>query len=140
MAPARISMLYTGLRVRDLDRSIRFYRRIGFRVSGRGTMQHGGQMVDLALPGNPHLVELNFYPTTNRYYEPFVAGSEFDHLGFRVDHIDAWARQLRRWRIPLVADFVDGTTRLVYARDPDGNWLEFCGPVPAKAAPRRPRG
>jgi catechol 2,3-dioxygenase-like lactoylglutathione lyase family enzyme len=102
-------------------------------------MQHGGQIVDLAFPGSRHWLELNYYPASNRFYEPYRPGSEFDHMGFDVDHVDAWVRQLRRWRIPIVADFTETGQRLVYARDPDGNWLEFCGPVEAKPAPRRRR-
>jgi catechol 2,3-dioxygenase-like lactoylglutathione lyase family enzyme len=85
------------------------------------------------------MLELNFYPVTNRFYEPFVAGSEFDHMGFRVDDVEGWARQLRRWRIPIVADFTESVQRLLYARDPDGNWLEFCGPIGPTPVTRRRR-
>jgi catechol 2,3-dioxygenase-like lactoylglutathione lyase family enzyme len=137
-APKRV-WRYTGLRVQDFARSIRFYRRMGFRVARRGGMQHGGRWVDLVFPGSPHRLELNFYPTTNRFYEPFVRGSEFDHMGFEVDEVEGWARQLRRWRIPLMADFTEGSQRLIYASDPDGNWLEFYGPVGRAPAARRRR-
>ncbi|MGA8537433.1 MAG: VOC family protein [Thermoplasmata archaeon] len=139
MAPPRPTWLYTGLRAQNLARSIRFYERIGFRVAQRGRMQHGGLMVDLKFGGSPHILELNFYPVRNQFYEPFVAGSEFDHMGFEVGDVDAWARQLRRWRIPIVADFTETTTRLLYARDPDGNWIEFCGPAGSKPKARRRR-
>jgi lactoylglutathione lyase len=139
MAARKVRWLYTGLRVQDLARSIRFYRRMGFRVAQRGAMQHGGQLVDLKFPGSLHVLELNFYPATNRFYEPFILGSGLDHMGFDVDDVDAWARQLRRAKVPIVADFTDGSHRLVYARDPDGNWLEFCGVVRPPSGARRPR-
>jgi catechol 2,3-dioxygenase-like lactoylglutathione lyase family enzyme len=132
--------LYTGLRVQNLARSIRFYQRMGFRQTKRGAMRHGGQFVDLAYPGSRHILELNFYPPANRFYEPFSTGTEFDHFGFEVEDIDRWARQLRRWRIPLVADFTEEPLRLIYARDPDGNWLEFCGRVAPPPPLRRRRG
>jgi catechol 2,3-dioxygenase-like lactoylglutathione lyase family enzyme len=137
MRSPRVRWVYSGIRVQDLSRSVRFYRRVGFRVGRRGRMQHGGQFVDLRFPGTPHTIELNFYPTTNRYYEPFIAGTEFDHFGFEVDDVTAWAQHLHRARIPLVLDFTEGVQRLIYIRDPDGNWLEFCGPAAAKGNSRR---
>jgi catechol 2,3-dioxygenase-like lactoylglutathione lyase family enzyme len=139
MASPKVRWIYSGLRVQNLTRSIRFYEKVGFHVTKRGAMEHGGLWVDLVYPGSVHLLELNFYPTTNRFYEPFVPGAEFDHLGFRVDDIDGWVRQLRRWRLPIVSDFTESTQRLVYVRDPDGNWLEFYG-VPRPPRPSRRRG
>jgi catechol 2,3-dioxygenase-like lactoylglutathione lyase family enzyme len=124
---------YTGIRVRDLDRSIRFYEKLGFKVTARGTMDHGGEIVDLAYPRHAHWLELNYYPRSNRYFEPHRSGTELDHFGFVVDDIEAWATTLRRWRFPIVADFIDRNFRLIYTRDPDGNWIELCGRI------RRPR-
>jgi catechol 2,3-dioxygenase-like lactoylglutathione lyase family enzyme len=92
-------------------------------------MDHGGQFVDLLYSGSRHFLELNFYPRTNRFYEPFRNGTEFDHFGFTVGDIDGWTRHLRRARVPIVADFTERGYRLVYARDPDGNWLEFGGRI-----------
>jgi catechol 2,3-dioxygenase-like lactoylglutathione lyase family enzyme len=129
MATPTLRWSYTGLRVQNLARSIRFYEKLGFQAGKRGRMEHGGQWAGLALPDGTHQLELNFYPTTNRFYEPFRAGTEFDHLGFEVDDIDAWVRLLRRRRLPIVADFTERDLRLVYTRDPDGNWVELCGPI-----------
>lgn len=130
----RLRWRYTGIRVRDLARSIRFYEKVGFRVTARGTMDHGGKIADLSFPGTSHWLELNYYPPGNPYYEPIRAGTEFDHLGFEVNDIEGWVRRVRRHRLTIVADFVERGTRLVYLRDPDGNWLEVCGPVRSSPA------
>ncbi len=138
MPTPRMTWSYTGLRVQDVACSIRFYQKLGFRPGKRGRMDHGGQWVGLELPNGTHQLELNFYPTTNKFYEPFRAGTEFDHLGFEVEDIARWAALLRRRRLPIVADFTERNLRLVYTRDPDGNWIEFCGPLlPPKPARRR---
>ncbi|MCI4364586.1 MAG: VOC family protein [Thermoplasmata archaeon] len=137
MPAPRTRWVYSGLRVQDLSRSIRFYEKLGLRVTSRGSMEHGGLWVELAMPGGRHALELNFYPTTNQFYEPFRAGTEFDHFGVEVDDIVAWVRYLRRRRLPIVADFMGTEQRLVYVRDPDGNWIEFYEPVAKKAPPRR---
>jgi catechol 2,3-dioxygenase-like lactoylglutathione lyase family enzyme len=135
---------YTGLRVRDLSRSVRFYRRLGFRVIGRGRMEHGGRWVGLQLPGSSHELELNHYPRGTRFHTPFRAGSEFDHLGFVVEDAEWWVRRLRRAHWPVVADWSEHGWRLIFVRDPDRNWLELGARLPPErpAARRRrvPRG
>jgi catechol 2,3-dioxygenase-like lactoylglutathione lyase family enzyme len=131
MPGVKVEFVYSGLRVRNLERSLRFYRRLGFRVHRRGTMEHGGRWVHLAFPGAAQRVELNFYPPSNRFYEPPRRGTEFDHFGFRVSDVEAWERRLRRLRFRVVARVRETHENLVYIRDPDGNWIEFFGPVPS---------
>lgn len=131
MPKVKVEFVYSGLRVRNLARSLRFYRKLGFKVYRRGRMGHGGTWVHLSFPGAAHRLELNFYPRTNRFYEPVRRGTEFDHLGFRVSDVEAWEAELRRRRLPIVARIRETHENLVYTRDPDGNWVEFFGPVAA---------
>src|SRR5271157_152310 len=130
MAKIEVDFVYAGLRVRNLAKSIRFYQKLGFTVYKRGTMEHGGLWVHLEFPGASQRVELNYYPRSNRFYTPLRKGTEFDHLGFRVSDVDAWERELRRRKLPIVARIRETYENIVYTRDPDGNWLEFFGPVP----------
>jgi len=135
MARSAERFLYSGIRVRDLRRSIAFYRSLGFRMVRRGRMEHGGQWVQMLFPGSRHWIELNFYPKGNRFYEPFRKGGEFDHFGFFTPDVERWYRRALRAGGKVVEDFVDGTNRLVYVNDPDGVCLEAFGP----ARPRRKR-
>ena len=137
MPSVKVEFVYSGLRVRSLARSLRFYRRLGFRVHKRGTMEHGGVWVHLDFPGAGHRLELNYYPRSTRFYEPLRRGTEFDHFGFRVSDVEAWERELRRRRLPVVARVRETHENLLYTRDPDGNWVEFFGPVPAPPARAR---
>ena len=129
MPKVKVEYVYSGLRVRNLARSLRFYRKMGFRVYARGTMGHGGRWVHLVFPGARQRVELNFYPRSNRFFEPFRKGTEFDHLGFRVSNVEAWEAELRRRKLRIVARIREPHENIVYTQDPDGNWLEFFGPV-----------
>ena len=44
---------YTGISVRNLDRSLAFYTQaIGMKVVNRGTMRHGGKYVQLEGAGS----------------------------------------------------------------------------------------
>jgi len=131
MPAVKVEFVYSGLRVRDLARSLKFYRRLGFRIHRRGRMEHGGVWVHLAFPGAAQRIELNYYPRGSRFYEPPRRGTEFDHFGFRVSDVEAWERTLRRRGFPITARVRESHENLVYTRDPDGNWIEFFGPVPA---------
>jgi catechol 2,3-dioxygenase-like lactoylglutathione lyase family enzyme len=130
MPKVKVEFVYSGLRTGNLARSLRFYRKLGFRVHRRGTMNHGGQWVHLSFPGAAQDIELNYYPRSNRFYEPIRRGTQFDHFGFRVSNVEAWEHELRRRRFPIVARIRETNENLVYTRDPDGNWIEFFGPVP----------
>lgn len=130
MVAVKVQFVYSGLRVRNLARSLRFYRKLGFQVYRRGKMGHGGEWVHLSYPGARQRVELNFYPRTNRYFEPIRKGTELDHLDFRVSNVEAWEKELRHRKLPIVARIREEHENLVYTRDPDGNWIEFFGPVP----------
>jgi len=133
---SRFRFLYSGVRVRNLDRAIRFYQQLGFRIAARGTMEHGGRWVQLKFPGSAHRLELNYYPQGSRYYVPFRPGEEFDHFGFFAPSIEDWVKIAQRAGARKKLDFVEGRSRVVYFEDPDGHWLEGFGHV---ARPRKRR-
>ncbi|MCI4366588.1 MAG: VOC family protein [Thermoplasmata archaeon] len=130
MAKVKIEFVYSGLRVRNLARSLRFYRKLGFEVQSRGKMDHGGQWVHLRFPGAVQEIELNYYPRGTKFHEPIRKGTEFDHFGFRVSNVEAWVQELLRRSFPIVTRIREKYENLVYTKDPDGNWIEFFGPVP----------
>jgi lactoylglutathione lyase len=114
---------YTGIRVNDIARSVRFYTEgLGLRTGPSGRMSAGGTWQELRDPTSGAVLELNFYPGGPAYRE----GDELDHLGFRVDDLDATVARLvalgGRLRIP---PFAEGTERLAFLSDPDGVWVEL---------------
>jgi lactoylglutathione lyase len=131
--------VYFGIRVRNMNRSLRFYKRVlGMKEIHRGTMLHGGIFVHLRHPGSLQRLELNYYPPKNRFYEKYRPGTEMDHLGFWVDDVDrTYAHLMRRGARRAVAPFSNGKERLAYVKDPDGIWVEFFGADKRKKKPRR---
>ncbi|MGA9839260.1 MAG: VOC family protein [Thermoplasmata archaeon] len=114
---------YTGIRVRDLARSVRFYTEgLGLRTGPSGRMAAGGLWQELSDPESGAVLELNFYPGEPPYRE----GDELDHLGFRVEDLARTVSRLEslggRVRIPA---FVEGNERLAFLSDPDGVWVEL---------------
>ena len=114
---------YTGIRVRDLDRAMRFYTEgLGLRPGARGRMAAGGVWQELRDPESGAVLELNYYPGDPPYRE----GDELDHLGFRVTDLKTTAARLTalgaKVRIP---PFSEGSVRLAFLSDPDGVWIEL---------------
>ena len=135
MARPSIQYRYAGVRVRDLERSLAFYRGLGFRVRRRGTMEHGGVWVQLAFPHRVPRLELNYYPKGNPFFEEFRAGTELDHLGFRVHDVDHWVRVARRLGARFLFRVDEPGESIAYVEDPDGICVEFFGPP--RRRPRR---
>src|SRR3989442_4108902 len=74
---------YTGIRVRNLERSIQFYRKVmGMKVTRRGRMRHGGTWVELKSPDSAHRLELNWNPTDSKFFTRNRKVAEPDHLDF----------------------------------------------------------
>jgi len=128
MPKRKVRLYYAGIQIRDLRRSLRFYRFLGLRVSHRGTMPHGGKWVHLEDPSSNQRLELNWYPKGSRFYEKYRSGSELDHIGFIVDDAVKWFRLLvRRGAKPAAEPFGDESETLAYVKDPDGIWIELIG-------------
>jgi catechol 2,3-dioxygenase-like lactoylglutathione lyase family enzyme len=135
--PRRVRFLYSGIRVRNLDRSLRFYRKLGFRVVKRSSFSHGGLWVHLVSPGSEHRLELNYYPRGTPFSTPFRPGAEFDHFGFFAADPIGWMRSAVRAGAKPKVGFVDHGTQLVFVEDPDGVWLGAFGPAEPPAKKRR---
>jgi len=132
----RYTLSYVGLQVRDLDRSVAFYRDLLGMTAGARTAipETGGAIVELRSPGSATVLELNWYPGGSAYFKgPYRNGDELDHLAFGCDDVEAAHKELlakgARAGLP---PFPEGGTTLAYVQDPDGIWIElFQNPVPS---------
>ena len=117
---------YTGIRVRNLKRSLAFYTKaFGMKVVNEGTMGHGGKYVHLVGDGSRQKLELNWYPPGGRFYTRYRKGEEMDHLAFVVDDVrkayrELVARGAKPGIPPAKAEGIE-----VYVKDPDGIWIEL---------------
>ena len=119
---------YSGIRVRDLKKSLAFYTMgLGMKVVSKGTMPHGGKWVHLKGRGSEQVLELNWYPEGSKFYTEYITGEEMDHLAFKVKDVKkAYEQLLAKGAKPAVSpDEAEGTE--VYVKDPDGIWIELLG-------------
>ena len=132
----RFQLSYVGIHVRDMDRSIAFYRDLlRMRLLRRSRVSEtGGEWAELASPGSPHILELNWYPEGSKFFVgPYRSGDELDHIAFEVEDVDGAYRELiARGARSGHAPFLEDGTPLAFVQDPDGIWIELTGPaVPA---------
>jgi catechol 2,3-dioxygenase-like lactoylglutathione lyase family enzyme len=118
---------YAGIRVRDLERSLRlFTRTLGLTELRRGTMEHGGTWVLLEDPRSRQRLELNWYPPGSKYDAVYVVGEGLDHLGFRTPDLDGDQRRLTDAGARVIDRLEeDGQVEVVFLMDPDGLWIEL---------------
>lgn len=129
-----MQLRYSGVRVTDLDRSVRFYTRaLGLREVSRGDLsQYGrGTWVLLQDPRSRQRLELNWYPPGSQFDVPFVVGEGLDHIGFFLGPVPAatlnrtYRRLLRQGAGPTSVTPATTEGFVGYVTDPDGNWIEI---------------
>jgi len=123
-----VRFTYTGVRVRDLDRSLDFYTRLlGMKLIGRWRIREtGGEIAALKSPDTPVALELNWYPDTSRFFEPLARGTELDHLNFDCDDVDSEIEKLRAEGVKtMIEPFDEGDSRLAYVEDRDGITIQL---------------
>ena len=137
--PPGMHLEYVGIRVTDLDRSLRFYtEQLGLKEVRRKDVRADGLGIWVVLqdPGSGHLIELNWYPEGSRHGVPYVAGEGLDHVGFVVDDVaDTYERLVAAGAEPAIPPSeYEGWT--AYVKDPDGNWIEVYQKTPPRTRPR----
>ena len=80
---------YLGIRVVDIDESIKFYTELlGMKLLDRGKIPTTeGETAALQSPGSQLVLELNYYEEGSPFATHYEAGEGLDHLGFKVDDL-----------------------------------------------------
>ena len=121
-------MIYTRIRVKNMEESIRFYSDVlGIQlIERKKTPQTHGEWATLKSPGSEQVVELNWYAHGSKFGEPCVNGSEIDHLGFEVENLAGWVSELEARKVKiLVRPYEIGGWNEAFIEDPNGVWIEF---------------
>jgi lactoylglutathione lyase len=125
-AAMKFRFYYTGVRVRDLRRSVAFYTKVlGMKEVGKGTMPHGGRYVHLRGRGSRQRLELNWYPEESRFFSEYRQGEELDHLAFVVKDVKKAYRELLAGGAEPAVTPKESKGTEVYVKDPDGIWIEL---------------
>ena len=133
-----MKLVYVGIRVKDLKRSVKFYTRaLGLKKSHQGYMHHGGHFINLVDKETGQHLELNWYPKRSKYYRSYRNGEELDHLGFQVeDARESFSELVSKGAKPAVQPFFDGGWWMAFVRDFDGIWIELISRAGRQPGPK----
>lgn len=121
--------IYTGIRVKNMDESIRFYTEVlGMKIAEKREKMEPtrGEVVTLKSTNSSQLLELNFYEEESPFYAPYMNGEDLDHLAFDVENLENTVSDLKRRGIEIVVEpYKIGGWREAFIRDPNGIWIEL---------------
>jgi lactoylglutathione lyase len=123
----KTKLVYVGIRVTDLQRSIDFYTKIlGMNVKGRGKIaQTKGETVGLESEKDGFDLELNYYEKDSPFNTKYVVGEGLDHIAFKVDNLDRALEEAKKAGHRTILEMKADGSRWAYVEDPDGIWIEL---------------
>jgi lactoylglutathione lyase len=118
---------YTGIRVKDLEESVKFYTRVlGMKEIARGTVEGAhGHVVTLVSEDNGPQLELNFYEGNSKFASYYTTGEGIDHLAFKVEDLDTALGEAKNLGYPTVLDMKGASSRWAYIKDPNEIYIEL---------------
>jgi lactoylglutathione lyase len=119
-------IMHTCIRVLDEERSLAFYRALGFEERDRKRV--GGDtatIIFLGLPGDGNRLELTL---NDGRTEPYDVGSGYGHIALAVPDLDVELARLAGFGIePERPPYISGPggSRICFVGDPDGYRIEL---------------
>jgi lactoylglutathione lyase len=120
-----MSLIHTCYRILEIDRSVEFYKALGFEERRRMPIREEAINVFMGLPDDDPELELTFNRDRT---EPYEIGTGYGHVAITTDDLDATLERLHEQGIdPEKPPYTvrDGGSRLCFVRDPDGYRIEL---------------
>ena len=124
-------LLHTCYRIGDIDRSVAFYKALGFEEIRRLPIRDEAINVFMGLPGDDPRLELTY----NFGVDSYDLGTGYNHVAVTIDDLDAALANLAEKGIePEKPPYTvhEGGSRLCFVREPDGYRIELIERNPAK--------
>ena len=117
-------LIHTCYRIGDIDRSVDFYKALGFEEVGRMPIRDEAINVFMGLPGDGARLELTY----NHGVGSYELGTGYNHIAITTPDLDATLADLAEQGIePEKPPYTvrDGGSRICFVRDPDGYRIEL---------------
>jgi lactoylglutathione lyase len=122
-----MSLVHTCYRIFEIDRSVEFYKALGFNEIGRIPIRQEAINVFMGLPddGPEPRLELTY---NFDQIEPYEIGTGYGHIAVSTADLDSTLERLASQGITPERppySIRDGGNRLCFVRDPDGYRIEL---------------
>jgi lactoylglutathione lyase len=117
-------LLHTCYRIGDIDRSVAFYKALGFEELGRLPIRDEAINVFMGLPGDGARLELTY----NFGVDSYDLGTGYNHIAISAEDLEGTLARLAEHGIqPEKPPYTvrEGGSRLCFVRDPDGYRIEL---------------
>src|SRR5213083_3124162 len=116
-------LLHTRYRVRDLEKTVSFYRDVlGLKELRRQRSGRGSQLVFLKAPGSDEEIEICKFDESG----PVVVGPDLTHLAFEVDDMEKFAKHAAAKGHPLSdGPHSSGIGKIAFVDAPEGYEIEL---------------
>jgi lactoylglutathione lyase len=122
-----MSLIHTCYRILDIDRSVEFYKALGFNEIGRVPIREEAINVFMGLPDDGPEPRLELTHNIGRA-EPYEIGTGYGHIAITTPDLDGTLANLKEQGIePERPPYTvrEGGSRLCFVRDPDGYRIEL---------------
>ena len=119
-----MALIHTCYRIGDINRSVAFYKALGFEEVGRMPIRDEAINVFMGLPDDGARLELTY----NHGVDSYELGTGYNHIALTVDDLDGTLENLSGKGIePEKPPYRvrEGGSRICFVRDPDGYRIEL---------------
>jgi lactoylglutathione lyase len=117
-------LIHTCYRIGDIDRSVDFYKALGFEEVGRMPIRDEAINVFMGLPGDGARLELTY----NHGVDSYELGTGYNHIAVTTGDLDEKLDNLKQQGIePEKPPYTvsENGPRICFVRDPDGYRVEL---------------
>ena len=121
-----MALIHTCYRITDIDRSVAFYRALGFEEVGRIPIRDEAVNIFMNQVGDGDMPRLEL--TYNFGVDSYDLGTGYGHIAITAENLDAALDRLAEQGIePERPPYSvrEGGSRLAFVRDPDGYRVEL---------------
>ena len=125
-------MRYVGIRVKDMDESVRFYTEIfGMKMVEpvTATPPTRGKVATLKSPDSEQMLELNYYEAGSPFGSDYSNGEDLDHLAFDCEDLEKSVEDLERKGVEVMVRPKEIGSSVgwneAFVKDPNGIWIEL---------------